>query len=157
MLTGDALTHDTHDARGKASDRGANVLGENRQSELLGLAPAHQQHTSHTIRNLRSVATGSSPVTPLRERRTNLGQRLLGAAAPDTIILGDGNANALLLGSRVASRGGSAGRELVSLDGHDFVGEAAGGLSRVGALVGLGCEVVHTLAGDVKLCERGAG
>lgn len=127
------------------------MLGKDWQSELLGLAPAHQQYTSHTIRDLRSVSTGGSSVAPLRERRTNLGQRLLGAVAPDTVVLGNRDTNALLCGSRVAAGGGSARGKLIRLNGHDLIGEAAGLLSGVGALVGLSSEVVHALASDVEL------
>lgn len=149
-------THDAHDTGSETSHRSRDVLSENLQPELLGLAPGHEQNTSDAVRDLTGVTAGRSPVTPLGERRADLGQLFLGRARTDAVVLGDEDLGPLR-GGRAGVGGGGTGGELECLDREDLAVEAAGSLRGLGALLRQGGELVHAVAGDVEVCPSSEG
>ena len=144
-------THNAHDARSETGHRSRDVLSENLQPELLGLAPGHEQNTSDAVRDLTGVTAGRGAVTPLGERGADLGQLFLGRARTDTVVLGDEDLGPLRSGGASVGGGGTGG-ELESLDREDLAVEAAGSLRGLGALLRQGGELVHAVTGDVKVC-----
>lgn len=124
------------------------MLTEDLESKLLRLAPRHEENPGDSIRDLTRVAARRRSVPPLRERRADLGQSLLGRISSNAVVGRDGHAHALGLGSSGSGRGLG---ELEDGEGEDLGVEAAALLGGKGALVGDGGELVHAGAGDVEV------
>lgn len=145
-------TYDTHDAGRQPSDRSANVLSEDLEPQLLGLPPRHEEDTRDTVRDLRRVSSGRRTVAPLRERRLDLGELLLGRTGADSVVLRDASLDTRR--SRTARRGRSCGREDERVDRKDFGVEETGRLGLLGTLLRQRSEFVHAFARDVEICTQ---
>lgn len=121
------------------------MLGEDGESELVGLASLHEEHAGDAVRDLTGIATRrrrrTSALCVLGERRADLGEGLLGRAHSNSVIVLDDDADALL----------AAGGSLPRVDGHDLSGKLARLLGSLSALVRKRGELVHSLAGDVEV------
>lgn len=141
---------DTHDTGRETSDGGADVLGEDLETEFLCLATGHEEDTGNAVGDLRSVSTRRARVAPLRKGGADLGELFLRRAGTDAVVLRYEDLDAL--GRSGTGLGGSGGGgELEGLEGNDFLGEVAGGASGFGALLRDGGELVHAGAGDIEV------